>query len=102
MARGVHDRRIVARYINDRSVVRELFSDIAGRVGTRPGGYTRIVKLGRRRGDNAGVISVAGGSGERLAFLQPVGSSVEYFVRGVDIDGNSGLSQTRRFQVEAR
>jgi len=32
--------------------------------------------------------------------LQPVGSSIEYFVRGVDIDGNSGLSQTRRFRVE--
>jgi large subunit ribosomal protein L17 len=46
-------RREISRFIKDRSVVTELFSTIAPRVATRPGGYTRIVKLGRRQGDGA-------------------------------------------------
>jgi large subunit ribosomal protein L17 len=52
-ARGVHDRREVGRLIKDRAVIGELFSAIATKVGTRPGGYTRIVKLGQRQGDGA-------------------------------------------------
>jgi large subunit ribosomal protein L17 len=50
---GVHARRQVARLIKDRAAVKELFTSIASRVSTRPGGYTRIVKLGRRQGDGA-------------------------------------------------
>jgi large subunit ribosomal protein L17 len=50
---GVHARRQVARLINDRAAVKELFTSIASKVSTRPGGYTRIVKLGRRQGDGA-------------------------------------------------
>ncbi len=50
---GVHHRRIVSRLIKDKEVVKELFSSIAETVGDRPGGYTRIVKLGRREGDGA-------------------------------------------------
>jgi large subunit ribosomal protein L17 len=46
-------RREVARHIKDRNVVTELFSTIVPRIGSRPGGYTRIVKLGRRPGDGA-------------------------------------------------
>lgn len=48
-----HARREVSRLIKDRSVVGELFSTIAEKVAGRPGGYTRIVKLGQRRGDGA-------------------------------------------------
>jgi large subunit ribosomal protein L17 len=49
----VHARREVGRYIHDRKVVSELFSNIVDKIGERPGGYTRIVKLGQRPGDGA-------------------------------------------------
>lgn len=49
----IHARRLVAKYIKDRDVIKELFTEIAPKVTTRPGGYTRIVKLGQRLGDAA-------------------------------------------------
>jgi large subunit ribosomal protein L17 len=49
----VHARRIVAKQINDLEVVKTLFSEIAPKVLHRAGGYTRVVKLGNRHGDNA-------------------------------------------------
>ena len=52
---GVHARRMVARTINDRVVVKELFTEIAPKLAARAGGYTRVVKLGRRFGDGAEV-----------------------------------------------
>lgn len=49
----LHARRLVLRIVRDQNVVKELFSDIAPVYATRNGGYTRIVKLGRRSGDGA-------------------------------------------------
>lgn len=48
-----HQRRVVFSYLQDKEAVTELFSTIAEKVGGRPGGYTRVIKLGIRQGDNA-------------------------------------------------
>ena len=49
----LHARRQALRVINNKKTVQKLFSDIAPRFRERRGGYTRIIKVGRRRGDNA-------------------------------------------------
>nr|WP_317631765.1 50S ribosomal protein L17 [uncultured Flavobacterium sp.] len=48
-----HNRRIVFSYLKNKYAVTELFREVAAKVGDRPGGYTRIIKLGNRLGDNA-------------------------------------------------
>ena len=48
-----HNHRIVFSYLNDKAAVKELFTVIAPKVASRPGGYTRVIKLGARVGDNA-------------------------------------------------
>ena len=49
----VHARRLAGRKIQDRDVLGKLFDDIAPRYAERPGGYTRILRLGTRKGDGA-------------------------------------------------
>jgi len=49
----LHSKRLVASEIKDKEVLKELFSEIVNTVGDRPGGYTRVVKLGTRLGDSA-------------------------------------------------
>ncbi|HKK58258.1 MAG TPA: 50S ribosomal protein L17 [Salinivirga sp.] len=50
---STHSRRVVFSYLQNKDSVSELFRDVAVKVGDRPGGYTRILKLGTRVGDNA-------------------------------------------------
>ena len=50
---GVHNHRQVVRFLGDREMASKLFDEIAPRYVDRPGGYTRILKLGPRHGDNA-------------------------------------------------
>ncbi len=52
-SKDVHARREVFAYLRDRSAVATLFGEIAPKVANRPGGYTRVVKLGQRHGDGA-------------------------------------------------
>ncbi|NEC30384.1 50S ribosomal protein L17 [Streptomyces sp. SID8111] len=49
----LHNRRQVLQVITDKSIVHTLFTEIGPRYENRPGGYTRITKIGNRRGDNA-------------------------------------------------
>jgi len=53
---SVHNRRIVSSRLYDEGIVAKLFTDIALRMKERPGGYTRIIKLGERSGDAAEVV----------------------------------------------
>ena len=50
---GVHNQRQVVSFIRDKDMASKLFSEIGPRYTTRNGGYTRILKLGNRHGDNA-------------------------------------------------
>ena len=48
-----HSRRVVFAHFQDKAPVKELFNEIAPKIADRPGGYTRIIRLGNRLGDNA-------------------------------------------------
>lgn len=54
----MHNHRIVFSYLNDKDAVKELFTVVAPKIAARPGGYTRIIKLGARIGDNAEIAMI--------------------------------------------
>ena len=53
-----HNRRIVFSRLRQKDAVTELFKEVSVKVGDRPGGYTRIIKLGNRQGDNANMAMI--------------------------------------------
>ena len=62
---SLHARRLVAAQVADKDVVKKLFSTLGPRFATRPGGYTRTLKLGKRQGDGA-----------EMAIIELIGSEV--------------------------
>jgi large subunit ribosomal protein L17 len=52
----LHARRVARKYIDDESVIKELFDNVGPRFRDRPGGYTRMAKVGVRRGDGAPLV----------------------------------------------
>ncbi|SDL84697.1 50S ribosomal protein L17 [Segatella bryantii] len=54
---STNSRRVVFRYLQNKEAIKELFGTVAAKVGDRPGGYTRVIKLGTRQGDAAAPIA---------------------------------------------
>jgi len=67
----MHNHRIVFSYLNDKQAVKELFTVVAPKVASRPGGYTRVIKLGARVGDNAEMAMI-----ELVDFNEIYGNSI--------------------------
>ena len=78
-----HQRRVVFSYLKSKDAIKELFSSVAEKVGGRPGGYTRIIKVGIRKGDNAEQALI-----ELVDFNDIYGNSKD--------EGREGAKKTRR------
>jgi len=97
-ARTLHFRRMVLRDIADRDVVRKLFDDLAPRFSTRPGGYTRLLRLGFRRGDSAEVaqVELVGSEYDPAAKTDTEGAAEKPIKKGVGDRLRAAAERVRR------
>jgi large subunit ribosomal protein L17 len=79
-----HARRVIFSYLQNKEAIKELFDEVIEKVGDRPGGYTRILRIGNRAGDNA-----------EMAFIEFVDFN-EYAPGKVSEGGGSRRSRRRR------
>ena len=81
----MHNHRIVFSYLHDKVAVKELFTVVAPKIASRPGGYTRIIKLGARTGDNA-----------ELAMIELVDFNEIYGKTITAVEETEAVKKTRR------
>jgi large subunit ribosomal protein L17 len=86
----MHNHRIVFSYLNDKAAVKELFTVVAPKIAARPGGYTRIIKLGARVGDNA-----------EIAMIELVDFN-EIYGKGISLATAESAKKTRRSGSKAK
>jgi len=91
-----HNHRIVFSYLNDKAAVKELFTVVAPKVVGRPGGYTRIIKLGARQGDNAEMAMI-----ELVDFNDKYGKTVETAVEPAKKTRRAGSAKKKTDDVVA-
>lgn len=79
-----HQRRIVFSRLQDKEAIKELFDVISPKIAGRPGGYTRVIKLGKRTGDNA-----------EMGMIELVDYN-EVYGKGVETKTDTAVRRTRR------
>ena len=84
----LHARRLAGRELQDRTVMKKLFDDLGARFAARPGGYTRILRLGPRRGDGA-----------EMAIVELIGSEYKPEKKG-DEKGKKGAAPPAKGEGE--
>lgn len=92
----MHNHRIVFSYLNDKAAVKELFTVVAPKIAARPGGYTRIIKLGARTGDNAEIAMI-----ELVDFNDIYGKGVEKAAEPAKKTRRAGGAKKKVAETEA-